>query len=68
MINKICFLIFIKIKIWIKGPQLTDRDSLNNKISTGYYHPTKTLEFKIGRLHWSDSEDINQSNARIPHF
>ena len=22
----------------------------------------------IGRFHWSDLEEINQSNAQIPHF
>ena len=41
---------------------------LNDTNNAGFYHPIKTLDFRIGRLHWSDLEGINQSNAQIPNF
>ena len=36
-------------QIWIKGPQLTDRDYLNDTNNEEYKHPSKALDCKIGQ-------------------
>ena len=56
------------IRIWITDPQRTDPEYLNNSNNAGYKHTIKTMDCRIGRFHWSDSEEINQSNPQISHF
>ena len=40
--------------IWIKGPQLIDRDYLKDRNNAEYKPQIKTLDCRIGRFHWSD--------------
>ena len=53
------------MNIWIKGPQLTDLDYLNDTNSAGYKQPIKTLDCKISRFYWSD---LGGSTNEMPGF
>ena len=58
----------LTITIWIKGPQLTSRDYLNDSNNAGHQHSIKNLDCRIGRFHQSDLGGTTNQMVRFRIF